>query len=283
MLADEFFLGTKLHHKKFDELCQPILKYLGATYAIFINVDHNGMMFSTCTYPAWIERFLEEQYYKLDPFMVHPDNIHNGFCFDNASDDQEFKDKFLYDCSVNFNLCHSFVYVEKKSNNNGYFGFGFATTRDNYQMNSRLINEVQIVKKFIRLLNNNFMKIIDKDLKERSMDFRSLKGELFTSQRGIIFNDKPLYQYKFELLKEVGLLSNDNDRNLLTNVCLSPQEISCLRIYSSTHSIKKVSKGLNLAVTTATSYIENIKNKLNCHNKNELFEKAEILELLGRI
>lgn len=282
MLTDEFFLGTKLYQKKFIELCKPIKDYLGITFVIYINIDKNGRMFSVCTHSNWIKRFLEEQYYKLDPFMVHPNNIHNGFFFDNASTEQEFKDKMLYDGIVNFNLCNSFVYVEKNTNNKGYFGFGFATLKDNYQIMNRLVNEASIVKKFIRNLHNKFMVVLANNLEEHRMDFATLKGDLFHTQKGIIFNEPHDNQNNIQLLKEYGLLKND-EYNFLDNFYLSPQEINCLRIYLTTHSIKKVSKDLNLAVTTVTSYIENIKQKFNCDNKYDLFEKAEILESLGHI
>ncbi len=283
MLSDEFFLGTKLYRKKFIELCRPIVKYLGVTEAIYLNIDKQGRMFSISTHSKWWERLLEEQYYIIDPLMVHPDNIHSGFAFDNSSDEQEFKDTLLYDAVVNFNLCHSFVYIEKAANNGGYFGFVFATTKDNYQIISRLVNEAQIIKRFIRNLNSKLILLTAKDSQENKMDFATLKGELFHRQKGLVFNEEHEHQHKIQLLTETGILSNNDGQDFLTKIYLSPQEINCLREYITTHSIKKVSRDLNLAVTTVTSYIENIKSKLNCTNKNELFEKAEILESLGRI
>ena len=282
MLADEFFLGTKLHHKKFVELCEPISKYLGTTHVIFVNVDKYGRMFSICSHPNWVERFLEEKYYNLDPLMVHPNNIHNGFSFDNSSTEQEFKDVLLYDAVVNFNWCNSFAYIEKNPSG-GYVGFDFGTTKNNYQVFNELINSTRIVKKFIRDLNSKLTALINTDLQEKRMDFAQLKGDLFNTQQGLVFNQQNQYQNKINLLKELGLLNNQDEPELLSKVYLSPQEINCLRSYLDSHSVKKVSRNLSIAVTTATSYIENIKNKLNCNNKNDLFHKAEILEVLGRI
>lgn len=282
MLTDDFFLGTKLYHKKFTELCKPLAKYLGVTHAIYINIDGQGRMFCICTDYKWIERFLEEKYYFLDPFMVHPNNIHNGFSFDNASDDQEFKDMVLYDAVINFNWCNSFAYIEKNPMG-GYVGFDFGTTKDNFQMINRLINEVQIVKKAIKNLHHKLNLTIFRDLQENKMDFAALKGELFHSQKGLVFNEQYETQNKIQLLQEVGILEGRGTQNFPSRVSLSPQEINCLRLYLDTRNIKKVSGELALAVTTVTSYIENIKAKLNCRNKNELFEQGEILESLGRI
>lgn len=283
MLEDEYFLGTKLYRKQLMDVYKPLLYYLGVNYFIFINIDKNGRMFNVNNSPKWTERLLQEKYYKLDPFLVHPDNICNGFCLDESSDDQEFKDKFLYDQVVNFDFCHSFVYIEKHPNNSGYFGLGFTASKDNYQINAKLVNESVLIKKFIRLLTRDFITVIEKDLKDNSVDFSALKGDLFYTQKGLNFNANQSYENKLALLCELGVLDKDINKDLLMNVNLSPQEIKCLRVYNESRSIKKVSKQIGIAVTTATSYIENIKQKLNCYNKNDLFEKTEILELLGRI
>lgn len=281
MLTDEFFLGTKLYHKKLAELCLPIANYLGTTHAIYVNVDKDGRLFSVCTHSKWVQRFLEEQYYNLDPFMVNPKNIHNGFSFDSASDEQEFKDVFLYDAAINFHLYHSFVYIEKIKGG-GYYGFAFATNKENYKIMNRLMNESQIVKKLIRDLHYQLTLAIFKDLQEKKMDFAALKGDLFHNQKGLIFNEECKIKNKIQLLKEAGFLGKE-DQDFLTKFPLSRQETNCLRIYLSAGNIKSVSKELELATTTVTSYIENIKNKLNCTSKNALFEKGEILESLGLI
>lgn len=280
MLADDFFLGTKLYHKKFIELCKPLVRYLGITHAIYVNVDKQGRMFSVCTDYKWVERFIEEKYYYLDPLMVHPNNIHNGFSFDSASEDQEFKDTLLYDAVVKFNWCNSFAYIEKNSAG-GYFGFDFGTAKDNYHIINRLINESQLVKKLIRDLNKKLMALV-KDFPENCVDFAALKGDLFYSQKGLVFNEANEDLHKIQLLKEVGVLAS-NEQEFIAKVSLSPQEINCLRVYLTTRSIKKVSRDLDLGITTVASYIENIKDKFNCNNKNDLFEKAELLESLGRI
>ncbi len=281
MLTDEFFLGTKLYHKKFSELCKPIADYLGSTHAIYFNVDKNGRAFSICTHETWVERLLEEHYYKLDPLMVSPNNIHNGFSFDNASNDQEFKDKLLYDAIIKWNWCNSFAYIEKTTDG-GYFGFDFGTTKDNHKMINRLINESAVVKKLIRNINKQLIAITP-HLQDNRMDFARLKGEAFYNQKGLVFNEACENQDKIHLLNKLGFLSNHHSQDFLTGFSLSPQEINCLRVYLTSHSLKIVAKETGLAITTVTGYVENIKNKLECRTKNELLEKAEILELLGRI
>jgi DNA-binding CsgD family transcriptional regulator len=281
MLHDEFFLGTKLYHKELINLSKPLEQYLGITHSIFFYIDKQHRAFCVCSHPNWVERFIQEEYYKLDLLMVHPDNIHNGFGFDIASEEQEFKDKLLYDAVINFNWCHSFAYIEKMPSG-GYFGFDFGTSKDNHMLINKLLNETYIIKKLIKELQKKLFMKINNSIIENCMDFASFKVAEFTTQQGLVFNSQPDNKDKVKLLQQIGILS-EHQAHFFNNVKLSPQETNCLRSYSLHKNIKKISQQLHLATSTVTDYIENIKNKLDCNTKNELFEKAEILQCLGHI
>lgn len=282
MLADDLFLGNKLYRKQFSEICKPLADYLGTTAVLYVDVDRSGRAFLLQTHQKWSERFLEEQYYKVDIVLVHPDNIHNGFAFQETSTEQEFKDTLLHDAVNNFGFCHSFVYIEKTNNNDGYFGLACASTKDNFQMINRLVNEAHIVKKIIRKINKDLRSVV-KDLPAMKMDFATLKGEAFYKERGGVFNENYAIsqEKKISLLKDTGLLTEYSSNEDFFKKSLSPQETNCLRIYLSSHNLKAVARDLNLSVSTVKTYIENIKNKFNCYTRHELLEKAAILESLG--
>jgi hypothetical protein len=186
MLTDEFMLGTKLYRKQLMELCEPMAHYFGTTHAIYFNVDKQGRAYSVCTDVRWIERFLDEQYYIVDPLMVHPANIQNGFAFDEDSSEQGFTNTLLYDAVVKFDCNHSFCYMEKTTEG-GYFGVSFATTKDNIQIVDRVKNESHIVKGLIQALNQKIIHMT-RDLQDNAMDFAALKGDAFYSQKGLVFN-----------------------------------------------------------------------------------------------
>lgn len=285
MLTDDFFLGTKLYNKKLMEFCRPIVKYLGVTQATYVNIDKNGKLFFINSNQKMIEDSIDTQNYKTTTMVVNPKNMHNGFAFDNACLDENYKNSNLYTFITKFDWHNSFIYSEKNSAG-GYFAFNFATTKENFVISNRIVNESKIIRHFIRGINNKIISYFKNGIQEASMDFAALRGDSFHTTKGRVFN----YQLeneqknKIQLLRESGILSNHYDeKDLLNKVDLSPQELKCLRIYHATHSIKKVARDLNLATTTVTSYIENIKDKLSCNNKNELFEKTEILESLGHI
>ena len=282
MLTDELFLGTKLYNKKLTELCRPIARYLGITQAVYVHIDKQGRMFTITSNQKMMENYIQQQHYKYATMYVNPSNMHNGFAVDNSAMDEKYKNVVLYDFITKFNWHNSFLYAEK-DNMGGYFAIDFATTADNYQIFNKLMNESRIVKKMIRDLNNKVTLMVNKDLQENRMDFASLRGDSFHSAKGRVFHEQHEQQHKLQLLKESKILTDRDGNDFLNKIHLSPQETNCLKIYQTTHSVKVVARDLDLATTTVTSYIENIKNKLNCNNKNELFEKADILESLGYI
>lgn len=284
MLTDDFFHGTKLHHNKLMELCKPISKYLGITQAGYVYVDQHGGMYLINSNVEMMEDHLAQEGYKNATFIVNPNNMHSGFAFDNACTDEKYKNINLYNYATKFGWHNSFIYAEK-DNKGGYFAINFATTKENFGIVNRVVNEAKIIKKLVRDLQNKITKTFYNDIHENKMNFALLRGDSFYTARGRVFNEhfEKEQQNKIKLLKDSGIINEQNSKDLLGKIHLSPQELNCLRIYHATHSVKKVAKDLNLGATTVTSYIENIKAKFNCNNKNELFEKAEILELLGYI
>lgn len=278
MLTDELFYGTKNHHKRFFELCNPIKQYLGVTTAVYINVHQDGQMetiFSNC---KWIERFIEEEYFKQDPGMVHPKNINNGFSFVTTNEDQEYKDNMLEEAIQKFNFHHGFCYVEK--NGPSFFLFYFATEKENVSLINKVVNEANSVKKLIRNLNKQISSEF-KDLQDNKVDLLKLKKDLFLRQKGIVFNEEEDNRRRVEILKNEGLINNHHTN--VTLIDLTRQELNCLRIYMEDGNIKSIARNLDIALTTATSYIENIKQKLNCSTKQELLKVANVLAGLGKL
>jgi DNA-binding CsgD family transcriptional regulator len=190
----------------------------------------------------------------------------------------------LYTYITKFDWHNSFIYAEKTSDG-GYFSACFATDKENFALSNRVANESGIIKKIIRDLHKKMMLLFGKGIEQYKMDFSGLSGEAFHTTKGRVYNEQTEIQKKnkIKLLQESGILSGLNDSDILAKVQLTAQELNCLRLYHDNHTIKQVARALNLASTTVTSYIENIKEKLDCNNKNDLFEKVEILESLGHI
>jgi DNA-binding CsgD family transcriptional regulator len=284
MLTDDYFAGTRLYHKALSKFIVPLEKYLGVNQAMYVNINKDGNCFATCTNVKIVEDHLERKGYLHNTSHVSPENMHSGFAFEAACQNENYRNINLYTYITKFNWHNSFAYAEK-DNLGGYFFFSLSTNKDNFAISNRVVNESIIIRKMLRDINKKMIILFGKEIEDLRMSFADLSGENFYKNKGRVYNEQTELDQKrkIKLLQELGILSKDSSSESLFNVKLSPQEINCLRLYTSNQNIKKVARDLNLAATTVTSYIENIKNKLRCNNKSDLFEKAEILESIGSI
>jgi DNA-binding CsgD family transcriptional regulator len=70
-------------------------------------------------------------------------------------------------------------------------------------------------------------------------------------------------------------------KHILSPPKLSKKEIDCLKLYLRGKSSSEIGEDSGLAKRTVEFYIENIKNKLSCHKKSDLFEVLLQMRKLG--
>lgn len=283
MLIDEFFFGTKSHHKKIKTLLKPIYKYLGTDQISYVTIDQFGQGFSITSNCKLVEDNIERGGYKYATFFVNPDNMHSGFAIDAACQDQMYQNN-LYIFTTKFNWYNSFTYAEK-DNNGGYFALDFATNKNNFSLFNKLINESHIIKQLIRSLHRRITTTFNNDIQERKVDFKELMGDLFYTNKGRVFNEKFASEQsnRIKILIGSGIFPNSNENNILNKLHLSAAETECMKNYYAKNSIKKVANNLNKPLISVIQNIDNIKTRLECNNDSELFEKLEILQSLGYI
>ena len=189
MLTDDYFYGTKHYNKNLKELCRPIDKYLGTTQVGYVSIDKNGMLFIINSNVGMLEDNIQNHGYKNATIMVSPKNMHSGFAFDNACTDEAYKNNNLYTFITKFGWHNSFIYAEKDKFG-GYFAVNLATTKENYAISNRVVNESKIIKKLIRDLHNKVILMFNKDIQENSVDFAALRGDSFHTAKGRVFNEQ---------------------------------------------------------------------------------------------
>ncbi len=81
--------------------------------------------------------------------------------------------------------------------------------------------------------------------------------------------------YYADLLKSLGM-----EKYLEKAFLLTRRERECLQLLLQGKTAKETATMLDLSPRTVESYFENIKKKLSCSNKGELFSKAELLKKL---
>lgn len=78
-LANELLHGTKMYYKQFAQACEPVKQYLEIKDSAYFNVYKDGSLISIHSNYSWMKGYVEGKHYNLDPHIVHPDNISEGF------------------------------------------------------------------------------------------------------------------------------------------------------------------------------------------------------------
>lgn len=89
----------------------------------------------------------------------------------------------------------------------------------------------------------------------------------------------PLSLHSKKILGVIGtciILPNviSNNKNLTSNLSLTQRQLDCLLFLVKGFTMKQIAKKLSLSPKTIENYLENIKNKLNCNTRSELFKIA---------
>lgn len=231
------------------------LKIFNITFFNHIRIFNDKSRLSLSNRGDWLEHFNKQQYIKNAYFSKNPILL-----------TQEY---YLWDVMINpdnvmsvakndFNIAHGFTIVDK---NKEYIDlFLFATTYDNHEINNFYINQLDVLKHFISYYKDKSRIIIKNCQPDQPTNVVSKNNQIPCEK------DKINEFYLATALKK-HYLNNDN-----SSFILSSREYECLSILVKGYSLKEASVMMDINQRTIYSYLENIKNKLNCSTKSEVLE-----------
>lgn len=186
-MTDELFYGTKMYHQPFSKLCEPLQQYLGTSNAAYFNVNADSSVTNIHSNYKWMENYIRGQHYDLDPHMVHPNNMTEGFallCIDDTYRYQKYQDVLENVANVS---AYGFTYVTKTDFD--FTAWCFTTNQSSHKFINTLFNQSQIIKSLIQNLEKQ-LKSTFLDLEDNKARLINLKGNLFFQQTGIVFRNK---------------------------------------------------------------------------------------------
>lgn len=168
---------------------------------------------------------------------------------------------FFYEDNIYNGL---YVYRKRKE---GSEVFSFATSRNNVSANDFYMNNIEFLNCFIYLFKDKFSSIINNINQNTiistaaSPNHYKIEKPLFST---LIQDQLPFFYDKTEIKRLYF--------NVQPDIYATKQECLCLDLLSKGLTEKETAAVLNLSVRTVESYLNNLKNKLNCKYKSRLLE-----------
>ncbi len=258
-----------------NKITKPLKKHLGINFFGYHRIDNKGKYVVLTDHPAWAEYYLENKLFQSDPFLRHPREYSNGISFfgDVNLEKKAFPDTLNVAWRKITKSTDGIVLIEKNKDVVEFFIFAGNHPANN-GFNKLFLNHLPLLRAF----SDHFKKEARSILVKQTEENFSLPFSWETAG-----NCSPTFDPKIEVSKQKQFLASIGHEEILNKVhTLTPREMDCLKqLHNGTTSVKGVAAELSLSPRTVEYYLENIKNKLDCWNKEDLAVKTNTLHSLG--
>jgi DNA-binding CsgD family transcriptional regulator len=268
------FLQDLAKHSDAIKQCARPLRHLGVTCFYYFSIKKNGEHSLLTDCPHVDEYYYENKIYLKDPYLRHPDNYNDGFFSFKDNKKKEFDNSLAY-LENTFQISPLIGICKKNDAGAEFFGF-WGEPNKSPDIAYIYLYYTHLLQKFINYFKKECASVFQKDSLP-CLSIEKLIGlEAFQTLSTPIqdINSLSIRNY----LAEIGM-----GNEIMQTDSLSPRERECMRLLVYGKSSKEIAAVLDLSSRTVEHYLDNIKNKLGCHYKNELCNKSEKLIKLGLI
>lgn len=258
------------YSNRIQKATRPLHEHLGIDYFTYHRIDREGKYTVLVDRPDWAEYYVQEKFYLMDPYLRHPDVYESGTCVIGLHGSEEYKDE-IFKAASKFDMTDCLMVIEKSDDAVEFFGY--AGHRRNCNFSKLYGNHHPLLNAFSKHFKEQLGQILSLQEEEAHI-LPSTKGQDFYLPTFI----SPIIEGNSTqlFLKEIGMGNFCKMAERLTN-----REKECLEIMLEGKSSKEIAAQLSLSPRTIEFYLENIKDKIGCWNKSELFKKASQLQELG--
>ncbi len=247
-LMDKNFWDYPLqqHHQLSDQirpLVTPLFDAFGISHFSYFFVTKEGYSACLGTNPEWMEFYLSNYLFLHNPFLRSPQFIPEGVFFTQSIKEPGYRESKTH--AKNFGIEDSLLLTFKDKGVLQGFSFGLNKHDKNYTL---FTNEIPLLKRFCKEFENRAERSLQK---LEPIDVRQFIGNRFY---------KKLDWFLLEKNKRKNLLIKLNFKA----PDLSSREKEALSLYLQGETARSIAEKLHLSSRTVESYLENIKNKLNC-------------------
>lgn len=248
------------HSDKVKKVTKPLSDHFGIRYFTFHRIDSSGNYSCLVNRPDYAEMYVENKIYDNDVFHDLPNMFQSGTC--------------LWSCEPLKNMIDSGrgIMLIQKDEHEVLF-YGFSTNTNSSAIETLAMNYPQILQSFTAYFSHELKsELIEMNAANFNLHQLSDKKSLAKAPRDPDIALATLNSY----YNDLGLA-----RELQMSQKLSTRERECLLLLLDGKTSKETAIQLGLKPRTVEFYFENIKNKLLCWNKQEVFTLAKRLVDLG--
>ena len=252
---------TAKNDKKLKKICEPLSLAFGLDTFWYYTLSDKGELCYISNNPRVAEFFYANNLYKGHPYFKDPKLLKSGFFFaekTTAADYVQTQGKMRDLVTMDQ------IFMVMNIDGGKAEGYGFAATQPVPDMTNAIINNLYAFKRFINYFHYEAEGAL-KQMKENSVDIATECGESFYMPSQY-FDEFTFGKDQEAFLKRIDPIQFEMLKSL------SRREKECIKWLLKGLSAVQIGKKIHLSSRTVEFYIENVKNKLGCRTKQELFD-----------
>lgn len=249
------------NQSKLKRLVEPFFRSTGIEGFWYWTITEDGNFTHITTQPNMSEFFYCEELFKGHPHFRTPKHIPSSFLLPDKMSDIEYE-KTQGVMNDKFTLDQLFLVVNSDSKN--LSGYGFGTYVGRPDLTNFYLNNLFLFRKFINYFHEECSDMVRK-AEDKAVNIATAVGDSFY---------KPTTLFADISLKNENklFLSTKHQLQLEALSMLSKREKECIKWLLRGRSASQIGKIIHLSPRTVEFYLVNIKNKLFCDTKQELFD-----------
>jgi DNA-binding CsgD family transcriptional regulator len=252
------------YHDKMMQFASPLKDHFSINHFWYYRICNSGHYSYIGTHSAWNEYCFENHMIEQFPCLRHPATLQNGISLMARTRNDDYQ-KVLDTAREKYNINFNINLIKKIPE--GMEAFGFATQHDHVISDEKLLNELPLLRHFIKVFRERYKNLFEL-LYDSQVDLSAYLGPLFTQvQKQLhIPSEREIF------LKKLGCHPE---------FTFTAREKEVLRYISKGYSAPYIATQLSLSRRTIENYIATIKCKLFCNSKTEMIQKAQELFSIG--
>jgi DNA-binding CsgD family transcriptional regulator len=260
-LASSICKASYNNDNKLKRVVEPFIRNTGLEGFWYWTLSDKGKFTHITTHPHMAEFFCHKELFKGHPHFRSPEHIPSCFLLPDKMSDNEYS-KTQGKMNDEFALDQLFMIVNSDGNN--LSGYGFGTLVGRPDLTNFYLNNLLLLSKFIKHFHNECAEII-KHSEDNAVNIANEIGDAF-------YTPAPLFSdIVIEEENELLLCQKDQLQLEALNM-LSKKEKECVKWLIKGRSAAQIAKEMHLSPRTVEFYLVNIKHKLHCNTKKELFD-----------
>ena len=227
-----------------NALCAPLFEQHGLNYFSYGHIENKNFLSCLLTNPEWYKYFWEKKSVFVIPESKDPATKDYFYFWDEGLPSQA-----VIDARNIFGMTNGITMVSKRETYVDYFTF--TSRRDNNQIGSFYLNNLDVFKSFTRYFLDKVKHLIP----------------------GARRNAIPVPNLGDKLVLDI------NSSLSFSSVKFTLKELDCIKYLIKGLTSREIAELLGLSPRTIEDRIEMIKNKLGCERKSQIITKLEAVSL----